>query len=327
MNLSRRDFVAMAAVLSLAPAGARAQPRPALIVALGGASRERPAGTAAAFDLAINQGADFIESGIVATQDGALIARDDHELSASTDIASRPEFAARRTAKTIDGSMKEGWFSEDFSLAELKTLNCVGQSIRPGQRSATTPGTGILTLQEVMDIARAGCTREARVIGVCATLVRPNYFASIDLALEPRTADLIRINGYNWQAAAMIVRSRQAEPLKIIGGLTRARRGFLTGEDPGLILDFATIRSHSEIVCPPASALINLGGPTPVATQLVAAAHAAGLAVQAQALPFGDPFPPKPFHRGDLRTWLAAVAATGADAIATDTPAASGRDR
>ena len=327
MNLSRRDFAAMAAVMALAPVGARAQARPALIVALGGASRERPAGTAAAFDLAINQGADFIESGFVATQDGALIARDDHELSASTDIASRPEFAARRTAKTIDGSMKEGWFSEDFSLAELKTLNSVSQPIRSGQRGATTPGTGILTLQEVMDTARAGCTREARVIGVCATLVRPNYFASIDLPLEPRMADLIRINGYNWQAAAMIVRSRQVESLKTIGGLTRARRGFLTGEDPGQILDFAAIRPHAEIVCPPAGALIGLGGPTPLVTQLVAAAHAAGLAVQAQALPFGDPFPPKPFHRGDLRAWLAAVAATGADAVATDTPAALGRDR
>ena len=317
----------MAAVLSLAPAGARAQARPALIVALGGASRERPAGTAAAFDLAITQGADFIESGFVATQDGALIARDDHELSASTDIASRPEFAARRASRTIDGVVREGWFSEDFTLAEVKSLICVAPSGKPNPRASTTPGTGILTLQEVMDIARAGCTREARVIGVCASLVRPNHFASIDLALEPRMADLIRINGYNWQAAAMIVRSRQAESLKTIGGLTRARRGFLTGEDGAPSPDFAAIRSFAEIVCPPAGTLLNLGGPAPGPTPLVAAAHAAGLAVQAQSLPFGDPFPPRPFRRGDLRAWLAAVAATGADAVATDTPAALGRDR
>ena len=122
MALTRRQFAALAGAAALAPASARPQARAALIIARGGASAERPAATTAAFDLAVTQGADYLETGLVPTRDGGLIARDDHELSASTDIAQRPEFAARHATRTIDGDSVSGWFSEDFSVGELKTL-------------------------------------------------------------------------------------------------------------------------------------------------------------------------------------------------------------
>ena len=308
--------------------GVQAQARQALIIALGGASAERPAGTAAAFDLAVTQGADYLETGIVPTQDGTLIARDDHDLSTSTDIAERPEFATRKASKTIDGASVDGWFSEDLTLAELKTLTCRDPATRPrsGGGEKTAPAT-IMSFQEVIDFARAASAREARVIGVCATLRRSAYFASLDLALEARIADLIRVNGYSWPAAAMILRSRDPDALKTIGGLTRARRCWIMDLDNGPAADFSTVRGYAEIVGPPATAIFDLAEAAPTPAPLLASAHAAGLAVHALAVPGGEPYPPKPFRPGDLKGLFAALNAAGVDAIATDRPAVAARAR
>src|SRR5690606_27468124 len=101
-----------------APAGAQDM----LIIAHRGASGERPEHTLAAYERAIDQGADFIEPDLVATQDGVLVARHEHEISGTTDIGERPEFAARLTTRMIDGQEVTGWFTEDFTLAELRTL-------------------------------------------------------------------------------------------------------------------------------------------------------------------------------------------------------------
>jgi glycerophosphoryl diester phosphodiesterase len=326
MALSRRDLAVLAAAAALSPAGARAQTRQISLIALGGASSERPPGSGLAFELAIAEGADFIETGLAPTQDGALIAREDHELSATTDVASRPDFAARRTSKTIDGAPVEGWFSEDFALAELKTLTCR----MPGARARPGPYDGkaaILTFQEVIDLARAASVREARVIGVCATLKRSTYFAAMDLALESRAAEVIHTNGYNWPAAAMIVRNRDLDALKTLGGLTRARRAWLMSPGAGPSTDFASAREHAEILAPLATDIFDLTQPTAVTSPLIAAARAAGLVVQAQILPDGELYPPRPFRRGDLRGFYAALSAAGVDAIATATPGIAGRGR
>jgi glycerophosphoryl diester phosphodiesterase len=321
MALSRRDFAALAAAASVVPAGSRAQTRPVGIVALGGASLERPAGTAAAFDLAASQGADFIETGLAASQDGVLVARDDPELSASTDVAVRPEFAGRKTSKTIDGATIEGWFTTDFSVAELKTLTCTEPSTKARGRSASEAAPQILTFQEVIDIARAASAREARVIGVCASLRHPAWFAASDLALEPRVADLIRINGYNWPAAAMIVQSPDVDCLKTLGGLTRARRTWLLAEAAATPPDFVAARGWAEGVEAAALDLLDLSGPAATPTPLTASAHAAGLTVQARVDQRGDAFPPRPFRRGDVRAFLAATLAAGPDRLATRAPA------
>ena len=134
-SLSRRQSLILAAAAALAPAAARADaPTAAAIVAEGGAAEERIEDTRSALELAVTQGADFLQVNVVPTQEGALVARRDHELSASTDIDAHPEFAARRTTKTIDGAAVTGWFTEDFTLAELRTLACreAQPAMRPG---------------------------------------------------------------------------------------------------------------------------------------------------------------------------------------------------
>ena len=93
-----------------------------IVIAHRGASGYRPEHTLEAYRLAIRQGADFIEPDLVATKDGVLVARHENEISGTTDVAAHPEFADRRTTKTIDGRPMTGWFTEDFTLAELKTL-------------------------------------------------------------------------------------------------------------------------------------------------------------------------------------------------------------
>src|SRR5918992_2715601 len=126
-----------------------------LIIGHRGASGHRPEHTLAAYELAIAMGADYIEPDLVSTSDGVLVARHENEISTTTDVAEHPEFADRRTTKTIDGIRFTGWFTEDFTLAELKTLRA--KERLPDLRSANTAFDGqfqIPTLQEVIDLAR-----------------------------------------------------------------------------------------------------------------------------------------------------------------------------
>ena len=142
------------ALLTASPA--LAQPAHPLIIAHRGASGERPEHTRAAYDLAIRQGADVIEPDLVMSRDGIVIVRHENEIGGTTDVADRPEFAARRATKTIDGETLTGWFTEDFTLAELRTLRA--RERLPELRPANTAFDGqepILTFEEVLDIAGA----------------------------------------------------------------------------------------------------------------------------------------------------------------------------
>jgi glycerophosphoryl diester phosphodiesterase len=221
MALTRRTLALTLAAAGLAPGNLRAQTKSPLVIADQG-SVGAPAASRAAFELAIAQGADFLGVELVATSDGALIARPANELSESTDVADHPEFAARRTTKIVDGASVAGWFTEDFTLAELKSLRCLGEVV--GSKNRPTQGLAdILTFQEVIDIARAGSVRTARVIGVWAGLRHPAYFGGIDLPLEPRVAEAVRFNGYNSPAAAMFVGASEPGALKALASLTKAR--------------------------------------------------------------------------------------------------------
>src|SRR3954471_8748094 len=121
MKLTRRAAVATAAAFSAFPALAQAGRRP-LVIAHRGASGERPEHTLMAYRLAIAEGADFIEPDCVVTKDGHLVVRHENEIGGTQDVAAHAEFAGRKTTKTIDGQKLDGWFTEDFTLAELKTL-------------------------------------------------------------------------------------------------------------------------------------------------------------------------------------------------------------
>ncbi|MET0273913.1 MAG: glycerophosphodiester phosphodiesterase family protein, partial [Phenylobacterium sp.] len=164
MTLTRRSLAAAASLIAL-PAMAQPKPRP-IVIAHRGASGERPEHTLTAYRLAIAEGCDFIEPDLVATKDGHLVVRHENEITGTTDVASRPEFAARKAAKVIDGAKIEGWFTEDFTLAELKTLRARERlpQIRPG--SAKFDGQDpIATYQEVIDLAKAQSRRTGRTIG------------------------------------------------------------------------------------------------------------------------------------------------------------------
>lgn len=148
-----------------------------IVIAHRGASGYRPEHTLAAYRLAIEQGADFIEPDLVATRDGVLIARHENELSGSTDVASRPEFADRRCSKRIDGTPRTGWFSEDFTLAEIKTLRARERvpELRPGN-TAWDGQFEVPTLAEILGLL-AETEASGRRVGLYPETKHPTWFA------------------------------------------------------------------------------------------------------------------------------------------------------
>jgi glycerophosphoryl diester phosphodiesterase len=328
MGVTRRQAALLTTAWAFAPAAARAAPTAGLILFDGPPAR-------AAWDRAIDQGADFLVAPVAACQDGTLVVAPDIELSAFTDVAQRPEFAARRKDKTLDGAPLGGWFCDDFTLAELKTL-ATGPA--PPRRGGGPPpaSPGVLSLQDVIDIARAGCVRQARVVGVSPRLVRPAYFESGDLALEPKLADAIRVAGYDSPAAAMLVQAFEPGALKTFEGLSRARRmqlADLSGgpADPSAMRfeamlspdGLAAVRGWADAIAAPEAALIQAApkGP-PQPTGLVDAARAAHLGVYARVPP---PQPHEPY--GGPRARLAALFAAGVDGVICADPGLAAKAR
>lgn len=167
--------------------------QPPLVIAHRGASGYRPEHTRAAYELAITLGCDAIEPDIVATRDGVLVLRHENEISGTTDVASRPEFADRRATKKVDGVTLTGWFTEDFTWAELRALRAVERLPQVRQSSASFDGTeGILRLRDLLDILDAGAERTGRPIAIVAEVKHPTYFASIGLPLDGLVADELR---------------------------------------------------------------------------------------------------------------------------------------
>ena len=338
---TRRDFALMAGAAAMIPDAVRAQASAALVIAEGGASIERPWGTTPAYELAVRQGADFIAADLVASQDGALLARPDNDISASTDVAARSQFAARRVSRIVDGRSVSGWFTEDFTLAELKSLTCRGLASKSRGASAAFDGKWpILTFQEVIDLARAASVRAGRVIGVCATLRRPSYFASLGLQLEPRLADAIRVNGYDWPAAAMLARSFEVGSLKTLGALSRVRRVQMVRADGGppdqpgaryadmIGADgLKAMRGWADAIAADPPLLLDLSGSKPAASGLAGRARAVGLGVQGTLDGEADILPPAPFRPGDRQGFLMALFASGIDALSCPTPSLAARAR
>lgn len=188
MNTNRLRLAAFGLMLAAMPVLAAP---PFLVIAHRGASGERPEHTLEAYRLGIEQGADFIEPDLVPTRDGVLVARHENALSVSTDVAERPEFADRKTRKRIDGAWVEDWFSEDFTLAELRTLRA--RETRPATRpgSAAFDGQfGIPTFAEVIALAQAESRRLGRPIGVYPETKHPTFFLHEGRHLDGRPIGL-----------------------------------------------------------------------------------------------------------------------------------------
>lgn len=185
------------------------------VVSHRGASGYRPEHTLAAYELAIQQCADFIEPDVVSTKDGVLVARHENEIGGTTDVATKAEFADRRTTKTIDGRPVIGWFTEDFTLSELRTLRT--KERLPGTRPANTAFDGLYpipTLNEVLDLARHSRTCSGAPVGVYPETKHPTYFDDIGLSLEEPLVKELKRAGLDGRRAPVVLQSFETSNLK-----------------------------------------------------------------------------------------------------------------
>jgi len=186
-----------------------------IIIAHRGASGYRPEHTLAAYELAIALGADYIEPDLVSTKDGVLIARHENEISQTTDVARHREFAGRQTSKIIDGELKTGWFTEDFTLAELKTLRAKERIPQLRPQNILYDGLfEIPTFQEIIDLAKNKSGEINRHIGIYPETKHPTYFKSIGLPLEKPLLATLTANGYQGANAPVFIQSFEVSNLQ-----------------------------------------------------------------------------------------------------------------
>lgn len=350
--IDRRTFgLAAGAALLGGQAMARVKAKIPVVIAHRGASGERPEHTAPAYSLAIAQGADFIEPDLVITRDGALVARHENEIGGTTDVAAHPEFAARQATRVIDGETVTGWFTEDFTLAELKTLRCRERlpELRPA--SAAFDGQAqILTFQEVVDLARTEGARVGRRIGVYPEMKHPAWFASLGLPFEGRMAAALKTAGLEGRDAPCFVQCFEVGPLKTLRGLVGTPLVQLVSKDggpadlPGVtyasMIDAAglkAIAAYAAGVGPQTTLVIPTDGKGLLpATSFVADAHAAGLQVHPWTVRRENAFLPTALRGpgddqapGDVQALLAALFKAGVDGVFSDFPAEAvkGRNR
>lgn len=314
------------------------------VIAHRGASGERPEHTRAAYDLAIEQGADFIEPDLVMTQDGRLVVRHENEIGETTDVADRPEFAARRTTREVDGIPITGWFTEDFTLVELKTLRARERlpALRPAS-AAFDEQAPILTFDEVVAIAREGAARTGRVIGVAPELKHPSHFAALGLPMEDAFVAALERYGLTGADAPILIQCFEVGTLERLKAridaplLQLMQAGGGPADRPGVTYaEMATSEGLAEIArYADAIGVQDLmvvprddRGRALDASSLTADAHAAGLKVVVWTFRAENLFLPAqyrigeaPADHGDLAGWLKAVYALGVDAVFSDFPA------
>ncbi len=346
----------MGATLSSTASAQDLRPLPTdkpLVIGHRGASALRPEHTLASYAKAIQDGADFIEPDLVSTKDGALVSRHENEISGTTDVAAHPEFAARKTTKTIDGQAIEGWFTEDFTLAELKTLRA--RERLPELRGTAFDGQfQVVTLDEIIDFAAAEAAARGRVIGIIPEIKHPTYFQQRGLAMEAKVLATLQAHAYTRSAPVVIQSFEVANLQQLQTLLGHAHPNIellqLTGapdEQPGDVLAAGGRLTYAQMLTPaglkqiaryaqilgpnlrsiiPFDAQQNLGKPSGV----VRDAHAAGLKVEPYTFRPENYFLPRDKREGavpatrhdtgsvaEMRAFLDA----GVDGFFTDDPA------
>jgi glycerophosphoryl diester phosphodiesterase len=328
---------------SAAP-GMRGEP---LVIAHRGASAYRPEHTLSAYQLAIDMGADYIEPDVVATKDRKLVARHDNWLADTTDVESHPEFADRRTTKTIDGVARTDWFTEDFTLAELRTLKA--EERLPDLRPNNTVFNGIdtiPTLDEVLALARRGH------VGVYPETKHPTYFDGLGLSMEEPLLATLRKHGFTGRHDPVFIQSFETANLRELRTKTSIRLiqlidatgkpfDFTAAGDPRTYDDLVTpeglrfIASYASGIGPATARIVPLdaAGRTGTPTTLVKDAHRRDLAVHTWTLRPENSFLPVDFRQGDASSpiflraqgdapgWLAKLYRLGIDGVFSDDPA------
>jgi len=187
---------------------------PPLVIAHRGASGYRPEHTIASYTLAIEFGADYIEPDLVATRDGHLIARHEPLLDDTTDVTSRPEFASRRSSKTLDGKEITGFYASDFTLAEIKQLRAV--QANPARSKEYDGQYTVPTFEEILDLVRQESARRGRRIGIYPETKHPAFHLALGLPLEDRLLETLQRNGLNEQRAPVFIQSFESANLQYL---------------------------------------------------------------------------------------------------------------
>ncbi|MFF6834486.1 glycerophosphodiester phosphodiesterase [Streptomyces sp. NPDC012438] len=327
--------------------GYRSLPVPT-VVGHRGASGYRPEHTLGSYRLALDLGAHVIEQDLVPTRDGHLVCRHENDITGTTDVADHPEFASRRTTRTVDGTALTGWFTEDFTLAELKTLRAKERI--PANRQENTLYDGrwtVPTFEEVLRWADEEGRRRGREVWLYVETKHPSYFRSLGLGLEERLARLLRRYGRHRAHSPVILQSFEPSSIQrlaklvdapgvvLLSGAGTRPWDFTEAGDPRTVADLITpeglrwISSYAKGIGPtldlviPRDASGRLGTPT----TLVRDAHAAGLVLHPYTHRNENAFLPAEFRRGTdpnaygdsfgaLRKYLE----TGIDGIFSDNP-------
>lgn len=313
--------------------------KPPIIIAHRGLSGEWPEHTLKAYRAAVDAGADYIEPDLVLTKDGILVARHENEISETTDVAAHAEFADRKTTKTIDGRKITGWFTEDFTLAELRTLRAKERI--PQLRSTAHDGQyAIATFDEILALADELSRTTGRTIGVYPETKHPSYFTSIGLPHETPLLEALAKHGYKGRKAAVFIQSFEVGNLKALRTKTDLpliqlmdESGSPADQPDMTYAQMATpeglkaIAAYADGIGPNKSMVIprNMIGKLGSPTTLVSDAHKAGLAVHPWTFRRENYFLPldyknglMPSKHGDLIGEIRAYLTAGIDGFFTD---------
>lgn len=326
--------------------------RTPIVIGHRGASGYRPEHTLASYQLAIDLGADFIEPDLVSTRDGHLVARHENDISGTTDVADHPEFASRKTSKVIDGVTITGWFTEDFTLAELRTLRARERlgALRP-QNAAFDGQFEIPTLEEVIALAQRESQLRHRVIGIYPETKHPTYFQRIGLSLEEPLVRILDAAGLRSKHDAVFIQSFEVSNLQKLNRMTHlplvqlidasgAPFDFVAAGDPRTYRDLITpaglheIARYADGIGPNKNLIIprDATGKLLAPTTLVTDAHANRLVVHPFTFRAENVFLPRDFQigdpanplfaglRGDFPAELVQFDGLGLDGLFTDQP-------
>jgi glycerophosphoryl diester phosphodiesterase len=315
-----------------------------------------PEHTLAGYFIAIQQGADYVEPDLVITRDGALVVRHENEIGGTTDVASHPEFAARKATKHIDGQSMTGWFTEDFTVAELKTLRA--RERLPQLRAGNTRYDGVFeipTFDEMLDlVAAADAQRAAQAraaglpppprIGVYPETKHPSYFARLGLSFDERMLDALRRHGYQRRSDPVWIQSFEVGNLKALRQRTELSLiqlvepqgkpfDFTLSGDPRSYLDLMSdaglreIATYAQAIAPFKWMVVQFEGGKVIDTGLARRARAHGLGVHTWTERAENEFLPPdlrssadPAAKGDMAREIQALLDAGVTGFFSDHP-------
>ncbi|MFJ6720348.1 glycerophosphodiester phosphodiesterase [Streptomyces sp. NPDC091259] len=319
-----------------------------LIIGHRGSSGYRPEHTLGSYQLALDLGADVIEQDLVPTKDGHLVCRHENEIGGTTDVADHPAFASRRTTKSVDGVSVTGWFTEDFTLAELKTLRAKERIPAVRQRNTLYDGRwDVPTFEEVLRWADQEGRRRGRRVWLHCETKHPSYFRALGLGLEEPLARLLRRYGRDGANAPLFLQSFEPSSIRRLSRLVSAPRvvllsaagtrpwDFELAKDPRTVADLVTpeglkwIAGFAQGIGPTLDLIVprDADGKLGTPTTLVRDAHARRLVLHPYTARNENTFLPAEYRKGaDPTAYGDAFGAfrryfeLGVDGIFTDNP-------